>query len=159
MNLNKILKIRLENARRTAILGIGSDLRADDAAGVAVARQIEAKTKKSKTAKVFIGETAPENLTGEIKKYNPDHLIIVDSSDTGAKPGTINIIDMNELAGISFSTHQMPVKILADYIQNYIKCSVLVIGIQPKTVEYGKPVTKAVQTSIKQVASALLESI
>ena len=161
MNLKKILNQKLDKATRAAVLGIGSYMRADDAAGVLIAENIQKALKKFKSAKlktkVFIGETAPENLTGEIKKFKPSHFIVLDSSDTSQAPGTITIIDPSDAGGISFSTHQMPIKILIDYIQNYVKCSALIIGIQPKSVEYGKPVSKPVLTSIKQVSEALSE--
>lgn len=43
-----ILRKRLENAERVAIPGVGSELRADDVAGILVARRIKEPTAKKK---------------------------------------------------------------------------------------------------------------
>ena len=70
-----ILTKRIHKAKKIGILGIGSELRADDVAGILVAQQIEksvAEKKLNTELKIFIGATAPENLTGEIKKFAPD---------------------------------------------------------------------------------------
>ena len=67
------LKQKLENAGKVAVLGVGSELRGDDVAGIMAAEQIERISRPKTTApelKVFIGHTAPENLTGEIKTRN-----------------------------------------------------------------------------------------
>ena len=61
--------------------------------------------------------------------------------------------------GASFSTHKMPAKILIDYLVNSCGCRATVIGIQPKTVEFGKSVSKIVRASAEKVASILAEAM
>ena len=81
-NLEKFLKNRLKEASRVAILAIGSEFRGDDAAGLLVAENLKKLLKvSSRKFKVFIGATAPENLTGDIKRFNPSHILLVDSID------------------------------------------------------------------------------
>ena len=158
--LETILKNKLENAKRVAILGIGSDLRGDDAAGILAARQIE-KTIKNKTispdVRVFIGETAPENLTGEIKRYQPTHLIIIDSADLDTKPGEIQIINPEDIGGTSFCTHMLPTKIMVDYLMQSLKFKVITIGIQPKTLALGGKPSKQVIASVKKLSSTIVK--
>ena len=162
-DLGKNLRTNLFSADKIAVLGIGSSLRADDSAGMLVAKAISEKTKRSKKlskcVKIFLGDTAPENLTGEIKRYEPSHLVLIDSCDLGKKPGSISIINPDLVAGVSFSTHQLPLKILIDYIQHSISCKVLIIGIQPKTLQYEKPLSKEVLKAVKELSTALFESI
>ena len=111
-SLTTELKNRLKAAKRIAVLGVGSELRGDDVAGMLVAGAVQ---KKSKKIRVFLGATAPENLTGEIIKFKPTHLIIVDTADIKEKPGTI----LFEIAGVdetlarracSRVAYKMPVK-------------------------------------------------
>ncbi len=90
-NLKTILKNKLKGAKKIAVLGVGSSLKSDDAAGLLVAEEL--KKIKNPKLKVFFGSTAPENLTGEIIKYKPTHIIIVDSVDMDQKPGSILLID------------------------------------------------------------------
>jgi hydrogenase 3 maturation protease len=160
LNLRKILTNSLEGAERIAVLGIGSELRADDAAGTSIAHAVFDTCKKCKKVKVFFGETAPENLTGEIKRYNPTHLVILDAADTSQEPGTISLITPEMINGISFSTHQMPIYVLVDYLKEDLReCCIQIIGIQPKELRFGKPVSKEVKQSVKQVSKALTEAI
>jgi hydrogenase 3 maturation protease len=161
--LKTTLLHRLAGAKRVAVLGIGSDLRADDAAGnIAAVRLMKAlaRRKKKAPAKVFLGETAPENLTGEIKRYKPSHLVIVDTADLRKKPGSIFIFKPEALGeGVSFSTHKMPARILVDYLVTSLGCDVTIIGIQPGSVAFGKAPSKTVTDAAKRTALALAGAI
>jgi len=157
-NLETILKQKLENANRIAVLGIGSDLRGDDVVGILAAQQIE-KSIKNKTTppqvQVFIGETAPENLTGEIKRFNPTLMIIIDSADLDTEPGQIRVLNVEEIGGTSFCTHSLPIKVMVDYLLQSLKFEVITIGVQPKTLAVGAKPSK----QIIQVAKRLSETI
>ena len=139
------LKQKLNNARRVAVLGIGSELRGDDVVGLLAAQQIEKNTKgKSVTPQiqVFIGETAPENLTGEIKKFQPTHLIIIDAAELNKKPGHIEIMEPETIGGTSFCTHSLPLAVIIGYLLGSFKFQAIIIGIQPKTLVFGAKPTK-----------------
>jgi hydrogenase 3 maturation protease len=152
-NLKTILKKKLKDARKIAVLGIGSELRADDAAGLLVAEEL--KKIKNLKLKVFLGFTAPENLTGEIIKYKPTHIIIIDSVDTDQKPGFILLVNPEEVGGVSFSSHMLPVKMIVDYLLESLKCEIIIIGIQPKTLMFGETISKEVKKSIKQISDVI----
>jgi hydrogenase 3 maturation protease len=157
--LSSILKQKLNGAARVAVLGIGSELRGDDAAGIITARKIEKLTSKKipqSQLKVFIGETAPENLTGEIKKFQPSHLIIIDSADLGNSPGQVTTIDPQAIEGISFCTHRLPLKVMIDYLHQSCKCEVMIIGIQPKDITVCGPISKEVSKAVKQLAVTIV---
>jgi len=162
LNLKTILRNSLTDARKIAVVGVGSELKGDDKAGMLVAAQLEKKCKKDGGCPqlgVFFGATAPENLTGEIKKFQPTHLIIIDAADVGREPGTIEIISPDQVGGISFSSHMLPIKVMVDYLLKSIDCKVMIIGIQPKSLAYNAPPTPQVKRSIKQVASALVSIV
>ncbi|MFA4905697.1 MAG: hydrogenase maturation peptidase HycI [Candidatus Margulisiibacteriota bacterium] len=150
----KALKIKLEGARLIAVLGVGSELRGDDAAGLMVAEKLQNRPGLG----VILGGTAPENFTGEIKKLQPSHLIIVDAAEFGEKPGAVRQIDLNETGGGSFSTHSLPMKILVDYLAGYFTFKAILIGIQPKSLAYSAPVSEEVKAAVEEVASTILLS-
>jgi hydrogenase 3 maturation protease len=161
-DLKKNLKKRIEGAKRIALLAVGSLLRGDDAAGMIAGEYVQKHFKKKSgkpLVKVFFGETAPENLTGYIKKFQPTHLLVIDSADLGEKPGTIAILDFETIGGASFSTHLLPLKIMTDYITQATNCQVIGIGIQPKTLAFGSKPTKSVLASAKEVARAFLQAL
>ncbi|PIU41496.1 MAG: hypothetical protein COS99_05160 [Candidatus Omnitrophica bacterium CG07_land_8_20_14_0_80_42_15] len=158
-NLTTLLQNRLENAKKIAVLAIGSELRGDDYAGIAVAKALEKKLKKKRTRpqiKTFIGSTAPENLTGEVKKFKPSHLLIIDAAETGEKSGTVILLkpeDINELA--MFSTHKIPINVLVRYLSGSLKCKTIIIGIQPASIKFGKTSSRVVMKSAEGVAQAI----
>ena len=156
--LETILKQKLRNAERVAILGIGSELRGDDVAGILTAQQIKKIISRKKTApevRVFIGETAPENLTGEIKRFQPTHLIIIDAADLDSQPGHIKVLNPDTIGGTSFCTHSLPIKVMADYLLQSFDCQVITIGIQPKTLTFGSKPSKSVTDAAKKLSASI----
>jgi hydrogenase 3 maturation protease len=156
--LHASLKQKLNNASRIAVLGVGSELRGDDIAGLLAARQIEQNSKgKSVTPqlKVFIGETAPENLTGEIKVFQPTHLIIIDAAELNKEPGYIEVMGLDTISGATFCTHSLPLKVIIGYLLESFKFEPIVIGIQPKTLTFGTQPTKEVVAAAKKLAKTI----
>ena len=165
MNLNSLkknLKKRLDGVNRLVVLGIGSELKSDDGAGMLVATVIQAGYKKKKHTtklKTLFGSTAPENFTGEIIKFKADHVIMIDCADMLKKPGTIGFIEPENVGGTTFSTHMLPIDIMAEYLSQSIKCTFTIIGIQPKSIDYGSTISPVVCKSVKDISSAILSSI
>ena len=157
--LERTLKDKLRKAKKIALLGIGSELRGDDAAGVIIAENIINACRKNKKLqkklKSFIGSTAPENITGEIKKYKPTHLVIIDSVDMNEKPGAVKLIDLEHIEGITFCTHKLPVKILTDYLTKSIGCDIVIIGIQPKQFGFGMKLSKEVKSATEDIEKSM----
>ncbi len=159
-NLKRILRQKLDNASKVAVLGVGSDIRGDDAAGIIAAERLEKIIKRKKTSaevKFFIGATAPENLTGEIKEFQPSHLIIIDAVHSNVPPGQITIMDMENLDEVSFFTHKLPIKLMIDYLLQFCKCHVVIIGIQPKNIVVGGPVSREVDEAAKELSKVIAD--
>jgi hydrogenase 3 maturation protease len=164
--LKKALKKRLAEAARIAVLGIGSDLRADDSAGVIVAQRLKRSWGHpgSKRA-AFEGGTAPENLTGEVIGFvrgagagERAHVVIVDTADMGMRAGSISLLAHDDLAGVSFSSHQLPLSVLADYIQQTLPVDISFVAIQPKSLAFDGSQSAAVSRAVDSVVAALREA-
>ena len=151
------LKKKLQGARKVALLAVGSSLRGDDAAGLLVAEHLKTLPRlKKDTLKIFMGETAPENLTGEIKRYLPTHLIVIDSAEIGARAGEISLIEpRGDLGGVSFCSHSLPLTVMLGYLRHFLTCEVLIMGIQPKTIKFGVSMTAAVRAAARRAALAI----
>ncbi len=106
-----------------------------------------------------MGETAPENLTGEIRRFAPSHLVIVDSVDFGREPGTVVAADPVEITGISFSTHRLPLFVLTDYIEREMPCRILIIGLQPMTLGLFHEVSAPVAAALDAFSETLIKAI
>ena len=161
-SIKTILRDRLKNAQRVVVLGIGSELRADDAAGLIIAKKLKAyiKDKKKKSLlKVFLGQTAPENLTGEIKKFKPTHLIVIDAVDFHLKTGSLRVIDICTEAGASFSTHRVPIGIFRDYLYKSIHCETILIGLQPGSTEFCGSLSPGMPESMQAAGQEIREAL
>ncbi len=148
-----LLRYRLNHARRLTIIGVGSELRGDDAAGELTARAIPAVPNRQ----VLHGGGAPENYTSDIRRFAPDHIVIIDAADLGHEPGALAVIPAEQIATTSFSTHRMPLSMLVEYLAQDLACTVTVVGIQPATLALGAPVTPAVAATAAALAAVMAE--
>ena len=143
--------------RPVVVLGVGAELRSDDAVGVRVAAALGSAPLPGVHA--LDGGSAPENCTAELRQLNPSHLIIVDSARMGEPAGAIRLIESADIAGASFGTHALPLSVLADYVQKEIGCRVTVIGIQPRSLEFGEEMSPEVAEAARETARVLRECL
>jgi hydrogenase 3 maturation protease len=108
---------------------------------------------------IILGETAPENFTGEIKRLAPSHVVLVDAADFGRAPGEIDLLDPADADNPSMSTHALPVRVMIDYLRRFIDCRFLILGIQPAVRGFGKPVTPAIAKAAGELARSLLDAL
>jgi len=154
----KQIKDFLRQSDRLLVLAIGSELRSDDAVGMYIADELLKYNPDNAKLCVIKGATAPENFTGEIKKYKPSDMIVIDAADTGKEPGGIDIIDARDITGASFSTHMMPINVFLDYLFRDFECRVLIIGIQPQTLEFGIGISEIVKKTADKIVLSIKEA-
>lgn len=110
------------------VMCIGNDEGGDDAVGPYIAKEL----KKHGFENVIDCGTVPENYTSLVKEKNPDELLIIDAVEMGLKPGEIRIVPKEKIGVMTISTHGIPVSVLMEYLEQYVK-KIILIGIQPKT--------------------------
>ena len=123
------LQLRLRNARRIAIVGVGDELLPFDRLGMVAAKKIDQLHLVH--VGVFFAGTVPESITAPLRRYRPDHTIFLDAADMGAPPGTIAVIDPRNMQADLFSTHVLPLSVVMDYVEQEIGSGVTLLGIQP----------------------------
>jgi hydrogenase 3 maturation protease len=142
-----------------AVLTVGSDLRGDDGAGLLVGAAMDRWLRKraggASEWAVFNGHTAPENLTGEIKRFNPTHLVIVDAADFGAQPGDTRLIDPWQTDGPMFGTHKMPPNVLVEYLRQTVQCDIVIVAMQHGGLEFGARPSAEIRRAVRRVTAAL----
>jgi len=150
---------------KVCVLGIGSDLRGDDVAGLLVVDCLSRKCMNLEPCDiknklhVLYGSTAPENCTGDIKRSKPTHLVVVDSADMGLKPGDIKILGEDQIGGVSFSTHMLPLSVMIQYLKNSIDFKTVIVGIQPKNIDFGAVVNTEIIKASEVVADSILKTV
>jgi hydrogenase 3 maturation protease len=152
---------------RLAVLGVGNELRSDDAAGVFVARHVLEPTGKNGVARlggdqvlILEGGIAPESQTGPLRRFPPDLVLLVDAAQMNEPPGSVRCFSAAEIAGLTTSTHTLPLHVLCRYLEEELNAGVALIGIQPATTELqadaAEPrLTHAVATAVAEVAAEL----
>ena len=152
---------RLEGCSRIAVLGIGSELRGDDVAGVLLVRELGLMANKRRFSHLafegFEGGNAPENATGFIKGFKPSHIIVVDAADISLAPGECREIDPEELGDIPFSTHTLPMKIVTDYLKQATGAAISIIGVQPENLDFGRAPSKALKRGVRRLSRRMYE--
>lgn len=148
-NIKEKLIQWLKNARKIIIMGVGNPLRGDDIVGLKIAKKLEKYS--SKYLKVIISETVPENFIGQIRKFKPSHLIIIDAVDFKGEPGDIRLILPEELSKIGIiSTHTLPLSLLSKFLYESMNIKTIIFGIQPKSIDFGSNISPIVEkASIK----------
>jgi hydrogenase 3 maturation protease len=158
------LRKSLSSGRRIAVLAVGSTLRADDAAGLLTAEELrqiletaaQAGSHPSQTVEIFIAETAPENFTGQIKAFAPDRLVLLDAVDCGLGPGETRLLRRDELSTVSApSTHNASLGLMLDYLGHFLQAEVVILGIQPATLQFGLSASPEVRTAAHDLAVLL----
>jgi hydrogenase 3 maturation protease len=145
---------KIGNGKKIAILGVGSELRADDAAGMYLIALLSSSL-QDEPVLLIGGSTAPENFTGVIKDYSPDVLLIVDAAHMDATPGEIRILDTKNIGGLSFSTHMLPLPVMLNYLHMEVGCEIVCIGIQPHSIELGYDMCEEVKSGIEKLSDMI----
>jgi hydrogenase 3 maturation protease len=136
---------------------LGSELRGDDAAGVAVARVLAMRPGRGWPLLVIDAGFAPENQIGPLRRFKPDLVLLVDAAHMDEAPGTVRLLAWQEAGGLSASTHTLPPSVLAEYLTTTLGCEVALLGIQPANDAIGARLSPEVRQAIAAVAQALDE--
>jgi hydrogenase 3 maturation protease len=153
-NLRQILKrLKQDNPfPRVGIVGIGSDLRGDDAVGPFLVRRLAAILQESETRLMVDAGPAPENYTGTLRRFGPDLVILMDAAEMKQAPGSIQLIPWQDSIGLSASTHSLPLHLFAKYLEQELKCEIVLLGIQPFNIGIDAKLHDALRISAENAA-------
>ena len=98
----------------------------------------------------------PENWTGPIADLAPDRIVLVDCVEMDKPPGTVAIFRAEEVSLGGASTHCSSVALLAKLLRDRTGADVYLIGVQPRSVEFGAPMSPPVARALDEVADVLL---
>ena len=146
---------------RLVVVGIGNEMHGDDAAGVIAARQLNLLLPTAVSSQVLVleGGNAPENHTGQIRRFGPDVVLLVDMALMGKNPGDICWVPWEETSGLSASSHTMPLYMLGRYLTTELGCEVALIGIEPQNTHLDEPLTAVAQQAVKEVVQGIADCI
>jgi len=85
----------------------------------------------------------------------PDTVVLIDSVDLKSTPGSLALLDKDQVAGYWPSTHRMPLSLLMDYLERETHAHVCLIAIQPSQTAFLEPVSGEVSASVAGLAEVL----
>ncbi|MEM4657489.1 MAG: hydrogenase maturation peptidase HycI [Candidatus Methanosuratincola sp.] len=145
---------------RLLIVGVGNRMRGDDAAGCSTARILRSRLKGKDNVLVMDCGGVPENFTLDMKRFRPSHILFIDAADMGLKPGEARLVEGDELTGGSLSTHKQSLKLLFSILKEGIPgVKIKLLGIQPKTIDFGAGISYQVRKGVRAVADIMTELI
>ena len=81
--------------------------------------------------------------------------MVIDAVELDSAPGSVAILDKNQMAGYWPSTHRAPMCLLMDYLQQETHARIFLIGIQPRQTNFLGPMSEEVSSSVVRIADVL----
>ena len=150
--------------KRICFLGVGTELCRDDAAGLYLIDRLSARlnvpVNEPKGRLLLVsGGPAPENFSGLIREFHPDLLVVIDSAFLELPAGSVQLLPEESAAGLSFSTHMLPLPMLLSYLKLACACQTCLVGIQPATTEQGIGMSGRVQQGAELLAELFVTAL
>ncbi|MBN2453035.1 MAG: hydrogenase maturation protease [Candidatus Omnitrophica bacterium] len=142
---------------KVTISAIGNIMRGDDGLGPKLIEMLKARNVK---AGLFDCGTAPENYIFPMLTTLCDTLILVDAADMAIEPGLARVLNVDDIANVSFSTHCPSPRLFIDLLKTGNEnLNVFVISVQPKDTSLGIPLSAEVLKGLETLADALTEAL
>ncbi len=162
MSLGDALRARL--GRSVVVMGIGNPERSDDGAGLLVAGLLADAAPRDalpggRRVTVLMAEEVPESWVGPASAARPDTVLMVDAADMGAAPGSAALLEPEDLQGDAAFTHRTPLALLSTFLRRETGADVLLLAIQPRSVEWGGPMSREVEESARHLGDILASAL
>ena len=141
------------DAERVVIIGMGNELRTDDAIGLLVVRLL--KPYSHTRLQVFEGHMTPDVFIAPACAVHPTHLLIVDAAEIHKNPGTWQLLFPKEVEEGLFTTHAIPAIEVAAEIQRRCGAKVAFLGIQPKSRDISLSQSKECLRAAEEIADII----
>ena len=142
---------------RVCLIGLGNVDYGDDGFGVRLAEQLI----DAGLADVMVVGTTPERFLGRIEQRRFDHVVFVDTVDSGSEPGSVIFLDSAQMAARfpQFSTHKISFSVLADFVEASGTTKAWLLGVQPESQRPADPHAKdqPLTPTVRRTLEALCE--
>ncbi len=131
----------------------------DDGLGVRVVEELERRYQFPEGVDVLDGGTSGIELLSYIR--NKDHLIIIDAVKTGQQPGTVVMVEGQDVPArfmTRISPHQIGISDLlaTATLTGELPKGIVLLGIEPKRVEVGLGLSDEVKAGFSKLIDAIL---
>jgi hydrogenase maturation protease len=159
---------------RACLMGLGNVDYGDDGFGVRLAEELksqgrrpwaerrpksESRSRASSShasdggfgGQVIIAGTSPERWISRVMDEGFDHLIFLDAVEFGGVPGSVVLLNSEEMATRfpQISTHKLSLGLLAKQVEANGRTKAWLLGVQPKSVKLGETLTPTIQATLE----------
>ena len=149
------LKLKNILKGKVVIVGIGNRLRQDDALGSLLVDDLKGKVR----AVCFDVGTAPENFLGKIAKENPNTILIVDVVHLDKGAGEYEILGREDIKRSGFTTHDISIHMLIEYLEKETESGIYMLGIQPESTSFGEDLSSKIEETRGELTKLIKEAL
>jgi hydrogenase 3 maturation protease len=137
-----------------ALVGVGHPMRGDDYVGSFITKTLKNKI-RVRDAILFDVEDRIEFFVSKIAASNPKHVILIDACEMNLRAGEVALIPLAETQYPFFTTHGIPLKLLASNLLPHAETWIL--AVQPERMEFNAAMSPAVLAAANSISN-LIES-
>jgi len=141
---------------KIALVGVGNELNGDDDAGNRIAAKLLALSTLPAFFLPINAGSIPENASGVLRRFQPDLVIFVDAADFNGAPGEIRWLEVEQIGGMSASSHTLPLPVLGQFLETELNCKVEYLGIQPERLSFDSELSPSVIQATDEIARAFI---
>ena len=127
------------------LVGIGNVLKSDDNIGNLVVEKLK------NDFDILVAETNPEAYLSKMK--GRDKIIFIDAVDFKGEIGEVQLFNLEDIQDLLYATHNIPVSMLKKMLPGV---EIQVIGIQPKSLEFGTELSLNLEEIVEKVLKLIL---
>ena len=146
--------------KRIVVIGVGNLLQKDEGIGIHAVKALQ-ELQLPDNVTIIDGGTSPDILACT---HSGDKLIIVDAARAGGEPGVIYRFQPDDLvteSGVALSVHELgvPQNLRLMLLAGNEPSEVVIIGIEPKEIDWGTELSPELETKIPELISVVLREI
>jgi hydrogenase 3 maturation protease len=138
-----------------AVVGVGHPLRGDDYVGSYIAKTLTKQTNGiwGNDVHIFDAEANVEAIITRLADLSTEYVVFIDACGMGARAGEVRFLPVAETSYPFFTTHGIPLKLLAERLLP--KSEVWVLAIQPGQTEFGDKLSPDVHEAADSISKFL----
>ncbi|HEY8394795.1 MAG TPA: hydrogenase maturation peptidase HycI [Thermaerobacter sp.] len=137
------------------MITIGNELMGDDGAGPLLASLLEQL--RVPGWDVLDGGPMPENVLHRVRALQPDVTVVVDACDMNLEAGSVRLVSEDDIdSGFFLTTHRLPLVFFLAALREVVS-DVYFVGIQPRHVAFGVPISREVRRAVGLIYRRLRE--
>ncbi len=123
--------------KRTVVVGLGNSMRKDDGLGIAfVKRMIKDGEIDNNKVEFMVCDGPFSSMVGKV--LTAERIIVIDAVDMKKNAGEVGVFEKRQIKNTGPGTHKAGLNMFAGMVD----AEFYLIGVQPKTLEFGEGLSK-----------------